>query len=583
MTTFASFGLPSFLNESLDRMSIKIPTPIQEKAVPPGLEGFDILASAQTGTGKTIAYLLPLITNLLKDSQASALILAPTRELAAQIQQAAHALFGKNMSLNTALLIGGESMGKQLSALRRNPRLIVGTPGRINDHLQRRTLKLQETRFLVLDETDRMLDMGFTEALKKIVHYLPKERQTFMFSATMPSSIKALSMTYLTNPQHISVGSTTAPSLQVKQETLQTSANDKFPILLKELNDREGSIIIFVKTKHGADRLAEKLSNQNHPAAAIHGDLRQRKRDEVIRDFRNLKHRIVVATDVAARGLDIPHIKHVINYDLPQCPEDYIHRIGRTGRAGMEGSALSLIAPEDNQKWRRIHSLINLGKESPVAANTDTPRKRSKPRPFQKSADSRGLYQQSEGSRQGKPYRRSEDSKKDRPFHGSGDARPGKPYRNSEGSKQDRPFREFGDAKQGKPYRNSEGAKQDRPFHGSGDARPGKPYRNGEKQERPFSGSGDARPGKPYRNGSKQDRPFNGSGDARPGKPYRSSEGPKQDRPFSGSGDARPGKPYRSSESSSSPRKSFQKPTDAKRGGGGFARRGPSKQQHAFR
>jgi len=538
MTTFASFGLPSFLNESLDRMSIKIPTPIQGKAIPPGLEGLDILASAQTGTGKTLAYLIPLVTNLLKDSHSSALVLAPTRELAAQIQQAAHALFGKNTSLNTALLIGGESMGKQLSALRRNPRLIVGTPGRINDHLQRRTLRLQETRFLVLDEMDRMLDMGFTEALQKIVGHLPKERQTFMFSATMPPSIKTLSLTYLTDPQHISVGSTTAPSLQIKQETLQTSANDKFPSLIKELNDREGSVIIFVKTKHGADRLAEKLSRQNHPAAAIHGDLKQRKRDEVIRDFRNLKHRIMVATDLAARGLDIPHIKHVINYDLPQCPEDYIHRIGRTGRAGMEGSALSLIAPEDNQKWRRIHSLMNPGKDHPIAANTDTPKRRSKPRPFQKSADSRGPYQSSEGSKQGKPYRRSEDSKKDRPFHGSGDA------------------------KQGKPYRSSDGSKQDRPFYGSGDVKQGRPYRSSD--------------------GSKQDRPFYGSGDAKQGKPYRSSDGSKQDRPFYGSGDAKQGKPYRSSETSPQ-RKSFQKPTDAKRGGGGFARRGPSKQQHAVR
>lgn len=561
MTTFASFGLPSFLNESLDRMSIRIPTPIQGKAIPPGLDGLDILASAQTGTGKTIAYLLPLITNLLKDSRSSALILAPTRELAAQIQQAAHALFGKNMSLNTALLIGGESMGKQLSALRRNPRLIVGTPGRINDHLQRKTLRLQETRFLVLDETDRMLDMGFTEALKKIVHYLPKERQTFMFSATMPPSIKALSLTYLTNPQHISVGSTTAPSLQVKQETLQTSANDKFPSLIKELNDREGSVIIFVKTKHGADRLAEKLSRQNHPAAAIHGDLKQRKRDEVIRDFRNLKHRIMVATDLAARGLDIPHIKHVINYDLPQCPEDYIHRIGRTGRAGMEGSALSLIAPEDNQKWRRIHSLITLGKDHPVAANTDSPKRRSKPRPFQKSADSRGPYQQSEGSKQGKPYRSSEGSKQDRPFHGSGDAKPGKPYRGSEGPKKERSFREFGDTKREKPFRSAEGSKSERPFHGSADAKRGKPFRSAE--------------------GPKSERPFHGSGGAKRGKPFRSAEGPKSERTFHGAGDAKRGPSSRGSESSL--RKSFQKPTDAKRGGSGFARRSSSKQQHAFR
>lgn len=437
MTTFTSFGLPSFLNESLERMSIRIPTPIQEKAIPPGLQGLDILASAQTGTGKTMAYLIPLVTNLLKESHASALVLAPTRELAVQIQQAAHSLFGKQKSLNTALLIGGEPMGKQFSALRRNPQFIIGTPGRLNDHLQRKTLNLQKTRFLVLDEMDRMLDMGFSEDLKKIVSFLPEKRQTFMFSATMPPSIKTLSLTYLTNPQHISVGSTTAPSLQVKQETLQTSSADKFSHLLKALEDREGSVIIFVKTKHGADRLAEKLSRQNHLASAIHGDLKQRKRDAVIRDFRNLKHRIMVATDLAARGLDIPHIKHVINYDLPQCPSDYIHRIGRTGRAGMEGCALSLIAPEDNQKWRRIHNLVTHGKADSPPVKPGNSNKRSKSRPFQKSADSRreGPYKKPETSKRGGSYRRAEGSNQRNPSQEGAHSKPGKPYRRPGGSK----------------------------------------------------------------------------------------------------------------------------------------------------
>jgi ATP-dependent RNA helicase DeaD len=383
MTTFNSFGLPSFLNDSLTRMGITVPTPIQVEAIPSGLLGTDILASAQTGTGKTIAYLIPLITNLLKSSQSSALILAPTRELATQILEAARALLSHKTQV--ALLIGGDSMHKQISALKRNPRLIVGTPGRINDHLGRRTLRLEETRFLVLDETDRMLDMGFTEDLKKIVSHLPRERQTFMFSATMPESIKKLSSAYLTNPQHICVGSTTEPVLKIKQESFQVSNTDKFPHLLKELEAREGSVIIFVKTKHGADRLAEKLTRQNHHATAIHGDLKQRKRDEVIRDFRNLKNRIMVATDVAARGLDIPHIMHVINYDLPQCPEDYIHRIGRTGRAGMEGFALSLISPEEGHKWRRIHNLIHPGKYQESSTESQ-PRRKGKPRPFQNAA-----------------------------------------------------------------------------------------------------------------------------------------------------------------------------------------------------
>lgn len=387
MTTFMSFGLPSFLNESLERMAITTPTPIQEKAIPAGLSGHDILGSAQTGTGKTMAYLIPLIANLMNAARSTALIMAPTRELAAQIQETARKLHGAK--LNVVLLIGGESMYKQLSRLKRQPRLIVGTPGRINDHLTRGTLHLNEARFLVLDEVDRMLDMGFSDVLKKIVHHLPKERQTFMFSATMPTAIKTLSMTYLTDPQHISVGSTTQPVLRIKQEMLQILSNDKFPCLLKELNEREGSVIIFVKTKHGADRLAEKLSRQNHHATAIHGDLKQRKREEVIRDFRNLTKRIMVATDVAARGLDIPHIKHVINYDLPQCPEDYIHRIGRTGRAGMEGHALSLVSPEDGHKWKRIHNLIETGKDEAPLASPGKSRKKPKFGLSQNSASSK--------------------------------------------------------------------------------------------------------------------------------------------------------------------------------------------------
>lgn len=459
MTSFSSFTLPSFLNESLSRLNIKTPTPIQEKAIPFGLEGRDVLGAAQTGTGKTIAYLIPVLTNLLKNEAASALILAPTRELAAQIQESARALLGQKTVLNMALLIGGESMLKQLSALKRHPRLIIGTPGRINDHLTRKTLRLQDTQFLVLDETDRMLDMGFSEALKKIVGFLPKERQTFMFSATMPPSIKTLSLTYLTNPEHITVGSTITPSVQIKQEMLKTSTDEKYPTLLKELSQREGSIIVFVKTKHGAERLATKLNGQNHCAAAIHGDLKQRKREEVIRNFRNSKHRIVVATDLAARGLDIPHIKHVINFDLPQCPEDYIHRIGRTGRAGMEGSALSFISPDEGQKWRRIQNLMDPENAQPVGP--DKPSRRSNSRPFQKS----------EGPRKGKPFRNVESSRGEKPF------------RSSEGQKSRKPFRSFEGPREDKSFRNSEGPRERKPFRSAEGSRGEKPFRSSEGQK----------------------------------------------------------------------------------------------------
>ncbi len=374
MTNFASLGVSPFLVQSLERMRISIPTPIQVGAIPPALEGHDILASAQTGTGKTIAYLMPLITHLQAHPQSGALVLCPTRELAAQVRDATQQLFDRKTPFDIALLIGGDPIAKQFAALRRRPQLIVGTPGRILDHIDRRTLRLQETGFLVLDEADRMLDMGFSQPLEEIVHELRKERQTLMFSATMPPSIMKLSQKYLTNPKQVSVGSSTQAAPQIKQETLQTKTADKFPSLLNALNTREGTVIVFVRTKFGAAQLAEKLRRQDHQADAIHGDLRQRQRDQVLKSFRNLESRILVATDVASRGLDIPHVKHVINYDLPECPEDYIHRIGRTGRAGMEGNALSFVSPEEGGKWRLIHKLMHPNAPQPdMGGSRDRP------------------------------------------------------------------------------------------------------------------------------------------------------------------------------------------------------------------
>lgn len=369
MTNFKDFGLPPALEQMLTRMNITVPTPIQVESIPHALKGADILASAQTGTGKTIAYLLPLIARLQDSAHGSALILAPTRELADQIKNSLLLLIGKNAHNDVALLIGGAPIFKQRIALKKFPKFIIGTPGRIIDHLMRGSLIIDETEFLVLDETDRMLDMGFSEALEKIISHLPKKRQTMMFSATMPQNIIKLSQKYLDKPVHIAVGSTTEPTAQIKQESRMTSPSEKFPNLLKELESRAGSIIIFVKTKIGADQLADRLKRNDHFASAIHGDLNQRKRDEAIRDFRNKRNRILVATDIAARGLDIPHIMHVINYDLPQCAEDYIHRIGRTGRAGMEGFALSFVSPEDSRKWRMINHLINPGSPAPRGGN----------------------------------------------------------------------------------------------------------------------------------------------------------------------------------------------------------------------
>ena len=356
--SFEKFNLPSFTMQALERMEIRTPTPVQDATIALGLEGRDILASAQTGTGKTLAYLLPIVTQILKDPQAAALILAPTRELAAQVKDAACKILPRDYGV--ALLIGGDPMMRQISALKRRPQVIIGTPGRLVDHLKRGTLRLQHTRFLVLDETDRMLDMGFSEDLEFILSHLPQKRQTFMFSATMPAEIERLSRQYLTNAERIAVGAVSAPSIQVTQEMLQVASHEKLDQLMKELDTREGSVIVFVKTKIGADNLSDDLREKGYRADAIHGDLRQRKREQVVYAFRNQKFRILVATDVAARGLDIPHVTHVINFDLPQCPEDYIHRIGRTGRAGAEGCALSLVEPSDVRKWHMIHKLAKM-------------------------------------------------------------------------------------------------------------------------------------------------------------------------------------------------------------------------------
>ena len=250
-------------------------------------------------------------------------------------------------------------MQKQLKQMRRNPRLIVGTPGRINDHLKRKTLNLRNTSFLVLDEVDRMLDMGFTPQINQVLETVPTKHQTLLFSATLPGNILRLAETYLNNPERISAGSTSMPIEKIKQEVLKVKSGDKYNQLIKEIYVRKGSILIFVKTRRNAEKMVKRLKYDDHDADAIHGNLRQNKRDRVIKAFRNNHFRILVGTDVASRGLDIPAIKHVINFDLPQVPEDFIHRIGRTARAGSEGSALSFIGDEDRGKWNAIQRLID--------------------------------------------------------------------------------------------------------------------------------------------------------------------------------------------------------------------------------
>jgi superfamily II DNA/RNA helicase len=375
MKNFERFGLSETISKSLAKMDYKEPTPIQEKAIPLAMQGRDILGSAQTGTGKTAAFSIPLIESVLRSSKGCALVLTPTRELAKQVLEVIHQLLGYQSHVKTAFIIGGEPMGKQLSQLRARPRIIVGTPGRINDHLDRGSLMLNDTSFLVLDETDRMLDMGFGVQLDRILKFLPAKRQTLMFSATLPEGIIRLSSKYLSNPERVSMGATNVIANNIQQDIIRIEQDKKYMELLSQLQQRAGSVIVFVKTKHNADRMAKNLCRDGHKADALHGDLRQNKRTSVMNGFRNKGFRILVATDIAARGLDVPHIEHVINYDLPQVAEDYIHRMGRTARAGAQGSAVCFVSPQDGRKWHAIERLINPGaKPSHQPHGNDNPK-----------------------------------------------------------------------------------------------------------------------------------------------------------------------------------------------------------------
>jgi superfamily II DNA/RNA helicase len=377
MQSFEELTLPPALRTALVAMKFSTPTPIQAQAIPEVLNGRDVLGTAMTGSGKTAAFCIPMIARMLTNSRGTALIMLPTRELANQVEAVVKQLLGPYGNIKSALLIGGDSMPAQQAQLRARPRIIVGTPGRIIDHLQRGSLMLHDTSYLVLDETDRMLDMGFEDQILQILKYLPMQRQTLLFSATLPPQILKLSEKYLKNPVRIEVGETNKAADRIEQKTLQVSADDKYNALVKELRERTGTVIIFVRAKHATEKLSGRLNKSGFSSDAIHGDLDQRSRERVLLAFREKKHRILVATDIAARGLDIPHIEHVINFDLPQAPEDYIHRIGRTGRAGADGAAVSFITPEDALKWHNIQKLMNPDAVlPPLPAGTPQPAKR---------------------------------------------------------------------------------------------------------------------------------------------------------------------------------------------------------------
>lgn len=360
--SFNEIGLPTEIVNNLSRLGILTPTEIQQKSIPIALGGIDLLASSKTGSGKTLAYLLPAITKILEENT-KVLVLVPTRELATQVSTTLRQVVGRIKIFGTTI-IGGESFGKQVSRLKTNPKVIVATPGRLIDHLNRATTEIKEFSYLVLDEMDRMLDMGMKEQIAEISKHLPQKRQVLMFSATSPNHIHEVSRQYLNNPHKITIGKANQAAPEIEQEFINVTEGLKYTELDTQLNSKDGTVIVFVKTKRGADKLARSLKNDGHKAEAIHGDLTQGKRSKVLGDFRNSKVRILVATDVVARGLDIDHVKYVFNYDLPSCPEDYLHRIGRTGRAGAKGFAISFVSEVDVARKKAIEKLISKGEST---------------------------------------------------------------------------------------------------------------------------------------------------------------------------------------------------------------------------
>lgn len=420
MSLFKDMGICESLLKALDRHKFVQPTPIQLQSIPTCLEGKDLIGSAQTGTGKTLAFVIPIISHLLENPKSMALVLTPTRELAQQVSEGIKLLLGGSINLRVAQLIGGEPIFKQFKQLRAKPQIIIGTPGRVIDHMDRATLTTNRFSFLVLDETDRMFDMGFGIQLNDIIQRLPTERQTLMFSATFPPKIEKLAQQYMINPHRVFIESKITISENLKQEVISVKDADKYGQLLTELSARDGSIIVFVKTKINADRIADKLSDLGHDAVAIHGDLKQSRREKVMTAFRKGRYRILIATDVAARGLDVPHLQHVINYDLPQAPEDYIHRIGRTARNQAEGHALTFLSPRDGALWNEIQRLIYPDRQKTekfaVADKQRKPKKAfsssRKPSSFKKKA--KGKPEGDFGKPQAKKFAGSK-VKKDRP------------------------------------------------------------------------------------------------------------------------------------------------------------------------
>ena len=355
---FKDLGLNNEILKAVTELGYEEPTPIQEKAIPPILSGRDLVGSAQTGTGKTAAFALPSLQRLSSHGKCRALALAPTRELAIQIEEN-FSVYSKHLDLRMALLYGGVKYGKQLDQLKNEPDIIVATPGRLLDHLSQGNCSLKEVEILILDEVDRMLDMGFIEDVTKIIQKTPRSRQTLLFSATIPDSVRRLSSWALDNPAEAKIDIKISAADTVTHALYPVPAIQKFDLLIALLKKIEfENLIIFFQTRRGTDKISHWLTEHGQDVRVLHADLKQRDRQQALQDFKDGKVKILSATDVASRGLDISNVTHVINYDVPQHSEDYIHRIGRTGRARTEGEAFTLCKPEEIPLVESIEKLL---------------------------------------------------------------------------------------------------------------------------------------------------------------------------------------------------------------------------------
>jgi ATP-dependent RNA helicase RhlE len=362
LTQFKDLPLSAELQQKLAQLHFITPTPVQASAIPPALEGKDVLATAQTGTGKTLAFLIPTIERLapqLSKKQVAALVLVPTRELAVQVHEQYEKLRPRSAA-PAALVIGGVGEHQQIQAVRKGASLVVATPGRLEDYLRRKLINLSQVKTLVLDESDRMLDIGFLPAIRRIAAALPRERQTLCFSATLSASVAGLVNDYMKQPVRVALGSTSKPADTVELQAFEISQAEKPEVLRQLLYSEKGQTLVFARTKRGTERLAKSLVRDGFSAAMIHGDRTQSQRQSALNGFEDGKFQVLVATDVASRGIHVDRVAHVVNYDLPQVPEDFIHRVGRTGRMGLAGRASTLVSGAEVGELRSIERALKL-------------------------------------------------------------------------------------------------------------------------------------------------------------------------------------------------------------------------------